>query len=467
MLLLSNRNTKVLGGHVDFLKETKLASVTATPNSITSSGNPAPPSANNADTRRSPHIETARVDNATAILRQQQPEQRNGRNTRQPPTKELAKSWAAPIPQGKVNRFNNDDKNVGDNEQRNGCISGDNYAPLQQKTQAVKRKFVSHNFKDKSKGNVIDMTDDEDVSIPSMRSSIKPNGMPLDQNISIRNFMEPINPDTRTANSDIVNKAHATNKFVKSTLSSEYHPVVASKKPKSSDTVAAIDLCSPSVDKSDKLGQRTSPVLRGLSAGYEGIGGRKVSVSGVQQYPPSKIVPAGTSDARVVHLPHYNISNTLQPSTDNTAIDVMASLRPELDVIQTNRNIKLTESDKASDRQCESLNGSIVEGSATGIKKFSVVEKKVKVPYYLVHLLFNDGNTIKEFNISSQLCEEFLDMSALQYIEKRNNFIKLNNLDKKKGSDDYKRHIAPKFEHFVGKFSVVNVNGEATLNKKL
>jgi hypothetical protein len=104
-----------------------------------------------------------------------------------------------------------------------------------------------------------------------------------------------------------------------------------------------------------------------------------------------------------------------------------------------------------------------IEGNATSIKKFSVVEKKVKVPHFLTRLDFFDGDASRDVKISSHLCERFLQVSAKEYIEKRNNYIKSNKLDKKEGGNDFKRSVASKFEHFSGRYLVAYIDGEIVL----
>mmetsp|Transcript_18378 Transcript_18378/g.30650 ORF Transcript_18378/g.30650 Transcript_18378/m.30650 type:complete len:648 (-) Transcript_18378:163-2106(-) len=101
-----------------------------------------------------------------------------------------------------------------------------------------------------------------------------------------------------------------------------------------------------------------------------------------------------------------------------------------------------------------------IEGKAISIKKFSVVEKKVASPYFLTNLEFSDSVGKRDVKISSELCENFLKMSAQEYIQQRNVHIQRNNLDKKKGSNDFKKKIAQNFGQFCGKFAVSYVGDE-------
>lgn len=105
-----------------------------------------------------------------------------------------------------------------------------------------------------------------------------------------------------------------------------------------------------------------------------------------------------------------------------------------------------------------------IEGRAISIKKFSVIEKKkVKVPYFLTTLEFSDNVGRQDVQVSSKLCERFLQMSAEVYINKREEHIKATNLDKKEGSNDYKKKIAVKFGLFSGKYLVEFVDNEFIL----
>ncbi len=106
-----------------------------------------------------------------------------------------------------------------------------------------------------------------------------------------------------------------------------------------------------------------------------------------------------------------------------------------------------------------------IEGKAISIKKFSVIEKKVKTPYFLTKLEFSDGNNKQDVNICSELCEIFLKMSAQEYIHERNDHIQRNNLDKKLGSNDFKKTIAQNFGKFCGKFVVSYADDEFVLQE--
>jgi hypothetical protein len=111
-------------------------------------------------------------------------------------------------------------------------------------------------------------------------------------------------------------------------------------------------------------------------------------------------------------------------------------------------------------RKCDE---GFIEGRAISIKKFSVVEKKVAVPYFLTKLEFSDSIGIQDVKIKSTLCESFLKMSTQEYIRHRDNYVKSNNLDKKVGSNDYKKKIALTFGNFHGKFSIAYIDKEFVL----
>jgi hypothetical protein len=54
-------------------------------------------------------------------------------------------------------------------------------------------------------------------------------------------------------------------------------------------------------------------------------------------------------------------------------------------------------------------------------------------------------------------------MSTQEYIRHRDNHVKSNNLDKKVGSNDYKKKIALTFGNFHGKFSIAYIDKEFVL----
>ena len=112
-------------------------------------------------------------------------------------------------------------------------------------------------------------------------------------------------------------------------------------------------------------------------------------------------------------------------------------------------------------------NQGYIEGNATSIKKFSVVEKKIKIPHFLTRLEFSDGRTSRDVRISSHLCQKFLQMSAQDYIEARNKFIVVRQLGKKEGSNEFKREFVLKFGNFSGRFLTSFVDGECVLEDVL